>query len=136
MQHFCLFFFQAIPEIDFQNGKFRVSNDTIGSPFTLLTIDLIAQPNHIGYISNFNLLTCDGETRGEFSSFEFSHNTQSWQRWYYCTICNGNKLETVEKWINFNVNQHFPRCFEFVLKWMISLSYLFPKISNTKCQFC
>ena len=38
---------------------------------------------------------------------EFSRNTQSWQRWHFCTTSNVNKLETVKNLMSFKVNLHF-----------------------------
>ena len=35
---------------------------------------------------------------------EFSHNTQSWQCWHFCTSSNENKFQAVTSGINLNVN--------------------------------
>ena len=65
-------------------------------------------------------------------SVEFSRNTQNWQHWHFCTNSNGNILETVENGINFNANWYLPWCFEFIMKWLISLSYSFSKNEQYK----
>ena len=60
---------------------------------------------------------------------EFWRSTQqSWEHWHFFTTSNENKLEIVESWSNFNASRHLPWCFEFILKWLMSLSYL----SNTR----
>ena len=63
-------------------------------------------------------------------TIEFSRNTQSWQHWHYCF--NGNKLEVADSWVSFHANWHLPWYLLFILKWLISLSYLFSNISNTE----
>ena len=66
------------------------------------------------------------------STVEFSPNSQSWQHWHFFTISNGYKLEIVENWIKLNANLHLRWCFELILKWLLSLSYIFLNTSNTK----
>ena len=47
-----------------------------------------------------------------------------------------NKLETVENGIDFNATEHLLKCYEFILKWLVYLSYLFSKKAIQKCQRC
>ena len=69
------------------------------------------------------------------SSFEFSRNTPSWQHRHFRRTSNGDKWEIVESWISFNANRHFTSCFEFILNWLISLSFLFLKFFGEHKSF-
>ena len=71
-------------------------------------------------------------------TFEFSRNTQSWQRWHFCTTFNVNKLETVRNLIMFskyiyicNGARNFNWCDEF-----LHLSYFSNLERTQKCQHC
>ena len=69
----------------------------------------------------------DSQIQGQL--FEFSHNTHSWQHWHFCVTSNGNILKMVESQVNFNANSNICHgCFWLKLRWLISLSYLFPNI--------
>ena len=74
------------------------------------------------------------------NTFEFSRNTQSWQRWHFCITSNVNKLETVKNLIRFKANLHFSWCFEFQLMWWFSLSIIFSNLGKHKnvniANFC
>ena len=60
-----------------------------------------------------------------------SYNTQSWERWHFCTTSNGNKLEHLEL-------NPFQFTFVFLLLWMTNWSnwLLYLNLSHTKCQYC
>ena len=42
------------------------------------------------------------------TTIKFSHNTQHWQCWHFCTTSNENKLEVFANEIHFRANVHLP----------------------------
>ena len=54
------FFLQTEADIDFQNGKFTVTGETIGSLFTTLILDVVSRSDSPARIDNFYLFTCEG----------------------------------------------------------------------------
>ena len=54
------FYLQTEPDIDFGNGKFTMTDETIGSLFTTLTLDVVSRSDHPARIDNFYLFTCEG----------------------------------------------------------------------------
>ena len=63
---------------------------------------------------------------------EFSHNTHILQLWQFCPNSNGNKSEIVNSWNDFNANWHLSWCFQFILKWLNSISILIFKYKQYK----
>ena len=65
-----------------------------------------------------------------FKSFEFSHNTQSWQRFHFCTTSNANKLVIFASQLNFDANLHLICYFESKYMWLTTVCTLIVKFKQ------
>ena len=71
-------------------------------------------------------------SRRRYDPIEFPHNTYSWRFWHYCTTSSGNKLKIVNSWIKVKAKSYLAWHCELKSIWLITVSDLFAKLSNTK----
>ena len=60
--------------IDWEYGTFTVSDETIGTSFTNLTLQFYSYGNTFATIVDFVLLTCDGDIQGKLYKILHQHN--------------------------------------------------------------
>ena len=61
--------------IDWEDCTFTVSDETIGTSFTNLTLHFYSYGNTCATIIDFVLLTCDGDIQGKLYKILHQHNS-------------------------------------------------------------